>query len=59
MIETARDIFGIDLSPDNAALLDALGIMTPEQSGRLVSNRAHNRDQPEQWIHRKRPVRPV
>ena len=51
MIENARDIFGIDLSPDNAALLDALGIMTPEQSGRLVSDRSHDHAQPEDWTH--------
>ena len=47
MIENARDIFGIDLSSDNAALLDALGIMTPDQSGRLVSDRP----QPEDWTN--------
>ena len=52
MIQNAREIFGIDdLSPDNAALLDALGIMTPDQAGRLVSDRSHDRAQPAQWDH--------
>jgi hypothetical protein len=51
MIQNAREIFGVDLSPDNAALLDALGIMTPEQSERLVSDRSHDRAQPTQWDH--------
>ncbi len=51
MIQNARDIFGIDLSPDNAALLDVLGIMAPEQAERLVSDRSHDRDQPAQCDH--------
>ena len=51
MLHNARDIFGIDISPDNAALLDALGIMPADQSGRLVSDRSHDRAQPEQWTH--------
>jgi hypothetical protein len=51
MIQNARDIFGVDLSPDNAALLDALGIMAPEQAERLVSDRSHDRAQPAQWDH--------
>ena len=45
MIENAREIFGIDLSPDNEALLSALGIMTPDQAGRLVSDRRPDRAQ--------------
>lgn len=51
MIDDARDIFGIDLSPDNEALLSALGIMTPDQSGRLVTDRRPDRSQPAQWDH--------
>ena len=51
MIENARKIFGVDLSQDNAALLDALGIMTPAQAERLVSDRSHDHAQSEQWTH--------
>lgn len=51
MIENAREIFGIDISPDNAALLDALGIMPADQAERLVSDRQHQHAQPEQWTH--------
>jgi hypothetical protein len=47
MIQNAREIFGVDLSPDNAALLDALGIMGREQADRLVSAGADDRSSAE------------
>lgn len=53
MIDDARDIIGIDLSPDNEALLSALGIMTPDQSGRLVSDHWPDRSQPGDWTQEK------
>jgi len=51
MIDDAREIFGVDLSPDNEALLSALGIMTLDQVGRLVSDRPADRAQPAQRDH--------
>ena len=51
MLHPAREILGVDLSPENTELLDLLGIMTPEQSERLVSDRSHDKAQPENWTH--------
>ena len=51
MIDDAREIFGVDLSPDNEALLSALGIMTPDQVGCLVSDRPADRAQPAHCDH--------
>ncbi len=51
MIENARAIFGVDLSPDNTALLDALGIMAPAQAERLVTDRQHDPAQAEYWTY--------
>jgi len=37
MIENARATYGVELSEQNAELLDLLGIMAPAQAGRLVA----------------------
>ena len=51
MLHNAREILGVDLSPENTELLDLLGIMPADQSERLVSDRSHDRNQSIDWTH--------
>ncbi|GLI94313.1 hypothetical protein [Methylocystis echinoides] len=43
MIQDARDLLGVDLSPENEALLDAIGIVPPSRAERILA--ASGRDE--------------
>jgi len=49
MIQNARDILGIDPSPDNAALLDALGIIPADRAARILASASPARDHAQAW----------
>lgn len=43
-----RDVFGVDLSPENEALLEALGIVPDEKAARLLAGVAQDK-RPIEW----------
>jgi hypothetical protein len=49
MIDDAREIFGIEPSPDNAALLEALGILPADRAARIIASASPGRDHAQAW----------
>jgi hypothetical protein len=43
-----RDLLGVDLSPENAELLDALGVLPPDRAERLLTASEHD-ERPAEW----------